>query len=499
MNLLKKFRLYVIGALALVLLPGLVMSQSDPPEMRVAIIVVFDNIKTTSAIQTWVDEIASLKYNAIAVHARYRGDATYFPNKYNSTYPNNEPRTSAAGTIDVIEEFTTRGHAAGLKVFAYVNCWLVTDGKDTDSRSNHIVNTNPGWRTYAYNGGSPVVQTIAHDGEGLWLDPALPAARQRVADICGDIMSNYNCDGIILDRIRYPQTGFTRTSKDFGYHPDAIAAFHAQYGGSGVPNPSDTNWIAFRQQQISLSVQAGWNTITAIHPHNMLLSYPIGRFNDAHNYCYQKWEDWLTGGYSDAVLPQIYSTSNSTFSTSCDQNKAAYSGPRLLGAATMAYQSSIDVAGQIQILRDKGFAGVSPYRHGSMGALGYFTHLQQKFVNVAPWPDMPWKSAEVIVDNPSATFSGTWSSGTSATDKYGSDYRYATSGSGGTATFNGNLNAGSYEVYCWYPQGTNRANNAPYTINYNGGSQTIAVNQQANGGMWNLLGTFSFVDRKSVV
>mgnify|MGYP006179099535 CR=1 FL=1 len=44
-------------------------------------------------------------------------------------------------------------------------------------------------------------------------------------------------------------------------------------------------------------------------------------------------------------------------------------------------------------LRDKGFDGVSPYRHGSMSALGYFTDLQNKFLDVAPWPAMAWKGA----------------------------------------------------------------------------------------------------------
>ena len=52
--------------------------------------------------------------------------------------------------------------------------------------------------------------------------------------------------------------------------------------------------------------------------------------------------------------------------------------------------------------------------------------------------------------------------------------------------------AGNYQVSVWYPQGTNRANNVPYTVSFNGGSLTYSVNQQANGGRWNVLGTFYF-------
>ncbi|MEQ8820118.1 MAG: family 10 glycosylhydrolase [Sumerlaeia bacterium] len=366
---------------------------TDPAEMRLAVITIFDDINDTIAIQNWVDEIAGLNYNSIAIHTRYRGDATYFPNKTDSTFPNNEPRTSAAGSIDVLEEFTTRGQAAGLKVFAYVNTHLVTDGVDTDFRSNHVINTHPEWRTYFYNGGSPIVQTTTHNSSGLWLEAALPDVRVYLANIAGDIMMNYNCDGIILDRIRYPQTSFTRTNTDFGYHPDAIAAFNAQYAKSGTPDPYDADWIQFRKDAITSTVQEIYNTITAIDPNNILLAYPIGRFNDAINFNYQDWPVWLSNGAIDGVLPQIYTSDNTSFSSRCDTHIAAYTGSRLLGVTTDAYNSGVDVAGQIGITRTKGFDGTSPFRHGVMEALGYFTDLSTAYANPAAWPDMPWKTS----------------------------------------------------------------------------------------------------------
>ena len=101
--------------------------------------------------------------------------------------------------------------------------------------------------------------------------------------------------------------------------------------------------------------------------------------------------------------------------------------------------------------------------------------------------------AEVIVDNPAATVVGTWSSGTGAADKFGADYRFK---SGGTGTaylqFTPNIpSAGNYEIYEWHPAGSNRTTNAPFLIAYNGGTVTVRVNQQINGGKWNLLGTFN--------
>jgi hypothetical protein len=102
---------------------------------------------------------------------------------------------------------------------------------------------------------------------------------------------------------------------------------------------------------------------------------------------------------------------------------------------------------------------------------------------------------DIILDNPQATYSGTWSTGTSATDKYGADYRFALTAATETAWAKWTptiVSATNYNVYVWYPQGSNRSIKAPYTVYYNGGSQAFQVNQTANGGKWNLLTNKSF-------
>ena len=98
--------------------------------------------------------------------------------------------------------------------------------------------------------------------------------------------------------------------------------------------------------------------------------------------------------------------------------------------------------------------------------------------------------ADIIIDNPAATYTGTWTLGTSSTDKYGADYQYATTATSETATavFRPTIaTAGNYDVYVWYPQGSNRSTAAPYTVYYNGGSVTVPVNQTTGGGTWNLI------------
>ncbi|MCC7508079.1 MAG: N-acetylmuramoyl-L-alanine amidase [Planctomycetes bacterium] len=107
-------------------------------------------------------------------------------------------------------------------------------------------------------------------------------------------------------------------------------------------------------------------------------------------------------------------------------------------------------------------------------------------------------SNDRIVDNVDPGFSvlsGSWSSGTSATGKYGADYRFAGTAASATAGCEWRPNlpeGGDYAVEVWYPQGTNRAPDAPFTVHHANGSNTVAVNQQVNGGAWFTLGTYPF-------
>jgi RHS repeat-associated protein len=50
---------------------------------------------------------------------------------------------------------------------------------------------------------------------------------------------------------------------------------------------------------------------------------------------------------------------------------------------------------------------------------------------------------------------------------------------------------GSYNVYARWTAHANRASNAAYTITHDGGSTVVTVDQQSNGGQWNLLGSFT--------
>lgn len=101
-----------------------------------------------------------------------------------------------------------------------------------------------------------------------------------------------------------------------------------------------------------------------------------------------------------------------------------------------------------------------------------------------------------LVDNVHTGFSAStnWQTGSFSTP-HGSNYRFRLAEGSATdaAVWTAGISSpGTYDVYVWYTDGTNRATNATYTVGYAGGARNVVVNQQSGGQSWRLLGTFSF-------
>jgi hypothetical protein len=113
--------------------------------------------------------------------------------------------------------------------------------------------------------------------------------------------------------------------------------------------------------------------------------------------------------------------------------------------------------------------------------------------------------AEIIVDDTDPEFStiGAWLiySGPPYPSFEGG-FHYNDPGVGNeSATFRPNLPvAGDYEVFIWFGTSPYGATNAPYTVHYDGGSQTTLVNllgPAGEGGYWYSLGVYPFADGTS--
>lgn len=113
----------------------------------------------------------------------------------------------------------------------------------------------------------------------------------------------------------------------------------------------------------------------------------------------------------------------------------------------------------------------------------YHLYALQNHYGIGAYTPSTSSAQTYVNDSPSA--SG-WSTGTSAADKYGASYLFrSTAAVSNPASWTSNLAAGgSYSVSAWWPAGSNRSQTAPYIMP---GGGTVSVNQQINGGKWNVL------------
>lgn len=100
--------------------------------------------------------------------------------------------------------------------------------------------------------------------------------------------------------------------------------------------------------------------------------------------------------------------------------------------------------------------------------------------------------SETIIDNSTAGTSstGTWAA-SGAGGYYGTNSLWSRDGSTYTWTFNP-LQGGQYDLSMWWTVWPSRSTSIPVDIEYSGGTASVYINQQQNGGQWNPLGTYDF-------
>lgn len=122
-------------------------------------------------------------------------------------------------------------------------------------------------------------------------------------------------------------------------------------------------------------------------------------------------------------------------------------------------------------------------------------HPSSNVVAVTMPSTQPPGADEVIVDNTSASLTGTWSSSNRTAGFYGSNYLHdSNTGKGAkSALFTPAIGTtGKYAVYVRWISGADRASNVPYDVTHAGGITTVTKDQRTGGGIWQMLGNFDF-------
>lgn len=136
-------------------------------------------------------------------------------------------------------------------------------------------------------------------GDRWMMDPGVPGTAEYLADICHEIATNYDVDGIHLDYIRYPEKGIpfedTKTFRKYGH-------------GRKLKE--------WRTENVTRCVRRIHETVKAVRPWIKVSCSPVGKHADLPRQSSYGWnardavsqdaQTWLREGWMDLLFPMMY-------------------------------------------------------------------------------------------------------------------------------------------------------------------------------------------------
>ena len=241
-----------------------------------------------------LDRLAEANYNAIWFQVRSMCDAMY-DSKYEPWSSNLTGTRGATPAYDPLEFIVEECHKRGMECHAWVNPLRFSSGGVYNTANDQAMR-NAGWLlTY---------------GKYTVMNPALPEVRQRVVDVCRDILENYDIDGIVFDDYFYPSEIPT----------DNSAEDYAQFAASGASNFGD-----WRRENVNKTVKAVYDMVQEVKPYAKFGIGPRGiaatdqavadkygvprctsGYDSQYNGIFCDPLAWLSAGIIDYISPQIY-------------------------------------------------------------------------------------------------------------------------------------------------------------------------------------------------
>ena len=257
-----------------------------------------------NACRKMLDTLRVNHMNVIYYHVRAMCDAMY-----NSAY---EPWSSyvsgtrgVAPAFDPFEYLVQEAHKRGIEVYAWVNPYRYGHGTEKWGESDlDYIHTHPEWLlTTSY-------ETV--------LNPGIPEVRQRVVDVCKDILVKYDVDGLVFDDYFYNQD-----NPSFSLDADLYNAYKAAGG-----TMSQGDW---RRENVNQMVKDVNDMVKSTKPWVRFGIGPAGVAcsNPAvaaqygvepspgsdwqYNQIYSDPMAWVTRGTIDFLAPQVYWPTWGTF------------------------------------------------------------------------------------------------------------------------------------------------------------------------------------------
>lgn len=378
-----------------------------------------------------IEQLKDTHFNMLIFQVRGQADAFY-----RSSY---EPWSNLlTGTLgknpgwDPLQYVIDLAHQNSIELHAWVNvypCWKGGSPPE-ESTQRHLYLERPEWICC-----DPQGNPMPYNGDAYAsLSPGIPEVREYLINICLDIVTKYDIDGLHFDYIRYP---------DRQYSYDTIS--DSLFNDSVVGNPYRLSRDDWQREQVNKFVRAVYDTITAIKPMIKVSAAVIGKYNypsvswDGYNACYQDGKQWTAEGKMDFLAPMMYWPIGQTnpwapFEILARDWVFNNANGRHIYGGIGAYKNPTnfpEIAAEIDTLRTIRAQGEVFFSYGSLKSSDFWDELKSwHYKSLANVPPMLWKDSiqpEIPVDLTArwmtpTTIELTWQPPTQASDGDVADY-----------------------------------------------------------------------------
>ena len=257
---------------------------------------------------------------------------------------------------DILAEITKHGRDKGLRVIPWFEFGFMAPA------DSELARRRPEWITNRLDGTQIKMEG---DHPRVWLNPFHPEVQQFILDLILEIVINYDIDGIQFD-------DHFGLPSEFGYDEFTVALYQKENAGQSPPKESkDPAWIRWRAAKITEFKERVFKAIKE-RKQDCIISLSPNPQRFSYEFFLADWETWERRGYIEELIVQLYRDDLNIFIQELERPEVQAAlthipvGIGILSGLKGRQVSMAQIQKQLEIVREKGFAGVSFFFYESL-------------------------------------------------------------------------------------------------------------------------------------
>lgn len=272
-----------------------------------------DNSSSTTQIKAQQAELTAILdtmkacgFNAIFFQIRGMSDVMY-PSQYENWSAYLTGTRGKDPGYDPLLFAIQEAHARGMELHAWINPYRYSSSSATyGTLSTDYSKTHPDW-------------ILDYGSYTTILNPGIPEVRKRIKDIIGEVINNYDVDGIVFDDYFYAYGGTSstldaKTQQQYKPAGQSVGDWRRENINRMIKDVYDTIQAVKPYVRFGVSPFGTWTTDeTVAESEGISLPQGVGATGNMYEEIYCDPVAWLKQGTIDYISPQLYWTSTSNY------------------------------------------------------------------------------------------------------------------------------------------------------------------------------------------